>query len=440
MRFWDLGSPEVAAADAEPWDGPLSGAVRPLPSLALVRMTLAAIALSLQAGTIAIVYSQVAGDGAAHPDTSLALGLFTATAGLAMAVGLVVLSARVIRRYAAFFMVTVVPTMGLISTAAVWAIGPEFGISVVFYLEALPFAFYALRPRWAAMCAANVVVGCGAVMFLQDGWDYPLLQWVMVTSTVVGVAWIVGIAAERAERLADSEHEARVELADLNHTLEDRVAGQVEEIERLGELRRFLPPQVADAVMSADAATVTAPHRARIAVFFCDLRGFTAFTKESEPEEVVADLDQYYRTVGEVLQRHGATLGGYAGDGIMAYVGDPVPHEQPARAAIGMVAELREPLDVLVDEWQRRGHDLSYGIGVACGYATLGVVGFDGRYDYTPLGGVVNLAARLCGQAGAGQVLVDHATYAELDGTAVCKPVEGLELKGLGVQKAYVLA
>ena len=141
------------------------------------------------------------------------------------------------------------------------------------------------------------------------------------------MAWVLGIFAERADRLADSEHEARVALDEINHTLEDRVADQVTEIERLGQMRRFLTPQVADAVLSADAEAITRPHRAQIAVFFCDLRGFTSFTKESEPEEVVADLDQYYRTVGEVLQRHAATIGGYAGDGIMAYIGDPVPHE-----------------------------------------------------------------------------------------------------------------
>ena len=193
-------------------------------------------------------------------------------------------------------------------------------------------------------------------------------------------------------------------------------------------------------MLSADAEQLTGPHRARIAVFFCDLRGFTAFTKESEPEEVIADLDDYYRTVGEVLQRHDATIGGYAGDGIMAYLGDPVPHAEPALGAVRMVAELRGELDALVAEWQRRGHDLSYGVGLAYGYATLGVVGFDGRFDYTPLGGVVNLAARLCGAAEAGQVLLDHATYAELDGQVRCDAVFGIELKGLGAQRAYALA
>lgn len=440
MRFWDLSSPEVVAADAEPWDGPLSGiAMRPLSMRALVRTYLAGMLLSVQAGLVAVVFAEAAGDRMAHPTVVLVLGLFVLVFGLAIIAAMAVLSARALRRYSSLGGVSVMLTMGVVSTLAVWSVGPAYGVVAVFYFEALPFAFYMLRLRWALAIAVNAVVGCGLVMMLQGGWEHPFLQWLAVTSTLVGVAWVMGIVAERGERLAESERAARLELRDLNDTLEARVAEQVTEIERLGELRRFLTPQVADAVMSADAEAMTRPHRRRIAVFFCDLRGFTAFTHDSEPEEVVANIDEYYRTVGEVLQRHGATIGGYAGDGIMAYLGDPVPHPEPARAAALMVAELRGELDALVAEWQRRGHDLGYGIGLAYGYATLGVVGFDGRYDYTPMGGVVNLAARLCGAATAGQVLMDHATYAELDGVAGGEPVDGLELKGLGAQRAYVL-
>ncbi|WP_183095331.1 adenylate/guanylate cyclase domain-containing protein [Nocardioides stalactiti] len=440
MRFWDLSSPEVAAADAEPWDGPLTRlAVRPFPIRTLVWLGFAATILCWQAGAIATTYAQVAGDRAAHADAALLLGLLTIAFGVAIPLTFLALPVRLVRRVVPAGMTCVIFVMGLISTAAVWAVGPTFGIGVVFYFEALPFAFYALRWLWALAATANVVVGCAVVMLIQDGWQFPILQWSLVATTLVAVACIVGQLAERADSLAASEHEARLELADLNESLEGRVADQVQEIERLGELRRFLTPQVADAVMSADAAELTRPHRARIAVFFCDLRGFTAFTRDSEPEEVIADLDQYYRTVGEVLQRHGATIGGYAGDGIMAYIGDPVPHAEPARAAVRMVVELRGQLGDLVAEWERRGHDLSYGIGLAYGYATLGVVGFDGRYDYTPLGGVVNLAARLCGQAGPGQVLMDPATYGELDGVGAGEPVPGLELKGLGARQAYAL-
>ncbi|GAA3833237.1 adenylate/guanylate cyclase domain-containing protein [Nocardioides panacisoli] len=440
MRFWDLSDADVEAIDAEPWDGPLVGLVRPMTLRSMTRIYLAGTFLALQAALMAFLFGLLVPDELRHPHALVAMAVVLLVVGVLIPVGLVVLPGRTIRRWTPATGTVITLSMGILSTGGIWASGPHYAVVVVFYFEALPFAFYALRLRWALLGAADAVVGCGLVMFLQDGWAHPALQWLTAVSTIVAVAMTVGLLAERADRLAASEHAARVELDEVNRTLEDRVAEQVGEIERLGGLRRFLTPQVADAVLSADADAVMRPHRARIAVFFCDLRGFTAFTKDSEPEEVVADLDLYYRTVGEVLQRHGATIGGYAGDGIMAYFGDPVPHPEPARAAGAMVAELRRDLDALVAEWHRRGHDLSYGVGLACGYATLGVVGFDGRFDYTPLGGVVNLAARLCGKAAAGQVLVDHATYADLDGTAVCTPVEGLELKGLGEQRAYALA
>lgn len=439
MRFWDLSSPEVVAADAEPWDGPLAGALRPLSVRAVCRLWLVGTLLAVQSGLIAFLVGEVLTDQMAHPRVLRVLAVVLLGLAVLFPAWVLAFSARALRRYAPAASLVVVLGMGLASTLGAWASGPELGIVVVFYFEALPFAFYVFTLRWAIGAAINAVGGFGVVVLVQEGWSAPAAQWLTVATTVVAVAAILGMSAARADRLAASEHDLGVEIAEVNRTLEARVAAQVTEIERLGELRRFLSPQVADAVLSGEGEAVLRPHRARIAVFFCDLRGFTAFTREAEPEEVVADIDQYYRTVGEVLQRHGATIGGYAGDGIMAYVGDPVPHPEPAREAVQMVAELRGELDGLVAEWQRRGHDLGYGIGVAYGYATLGVVGFDGRFDYTPMGGVVNLAARLCGAAAAGQVLMDHATYAELDGVATGEPVEGLELKGLGAPRAYAL-
>ncbi len=439
MKFWDLSGPEIAAADAEPWDGPLASTMRPLTMRAITRLYVAGIILGVQSSVAAFALSVVGREGVAHPGVLRLLALLLIAVALAIAVALVAVPAAQFRRLAAATGVTIILSMGLASTAGLWASGPHFGVAAVFYFEALPLAFYTLRMRWALLAAANAVGGCGLVMFLQPGWVAPGVLWFIVGTTVVAVAWHLGFLAERAERLAASEREAWLELDELNHTLEERVVTQVSEIERLGELRRFLTPQVADAVMSAEAEKITRPHRRQIAVFFCDLRGFTAFTRDSEPEQVIANIDQYYRTVGEVLQRHGATIGGYAGDGIMAYLGDPVPHPEPARAAVRMVTELRGELDGLVAEWQRRGHELSYGIGLAYGYATLGVVGFDGRYDYTPMGGVVNLAARLCGKATSGQVLLDQSTYAEQDGSVACEALEGLELKGLGAQRAYAL-
>jgi class 3 adenylate cyclase len=209
--------------------------------------------------------------------------------------------------------------------------------------------------------------------------------------------------------------EAHRELATLNRTLESRVSTQVAEIEALSRLRRFLSPQVAEAVLAGRDEVLLQPHRRQIAAFFSDLRGFTAFTSSAEPEEVVDALDHYYRVVGEVLHRHQATVGAFAGDGIMAYLNDPVPCEDPPRTAVEMALALKEPMGEFLAVWKRRGFDLGYGVGIAYGYATLGSVGFEGRSDYTALGSVVNLAARLCGEASPGQVLIDSRTADALE-------------------------
>jgi class 3 adenylate cyclase len=302
------------------------------------------------------------------------------------------------------------------------------------------FAFYILRRRWAVSSALCVLGSVGLVVLLQDGWVAALGTWLFLTANIVGTGVLMGQIASRADELATSEHEARVELANLNHTLEDRVESQVTEIERLGGLRRFLSQQVADVVLSEDSEALGKPHRRRIAVFFCDLRGFTAFTNNAEPEEVIGVLDEYYGAVGGLLQRYDATVGDYAGDGIMAYFGDPVPREDSASVAVEMTGEVGGVMAAIVAEWRRRGYNLDYGVGLAYGYATLGVVGFDGRYDYKPVGGVVNLAARLCAKAGAGQVLLDHPTYAATSEAFASQHFGDLDLKGYGAPtRAYAL-
>ncbi|HET7734936.1 MAG TPA: adenylate/guanylate cyclase domain-containing protein [Nocardioidaceae bacterium] len=441
MRFWDLSDPEIAAADAEPWSGPLSGAMRPIPMRTATRLVLMAGVLSVQAPIVVFILRLAAADEMVHPVAATYNVGFVAVYGLLLPVWLAALPARAVRSSLPLAVVLSVLAMGVVCSVGMWAAGPELGAISVLYLEALPFAFYLLRLRWALLIAGNAVAGCGLVFFLQDGWPAPFALWLVVASTVLATAWILGVVAERADRLADSEREARVELAYVNRTLEERVDSQVTEIEQLGGLRRFLSSQVADAVLSGDSEEVTKPHRRRIAVFFCDLRGFTAFTNGAEPEEVIEVTDEYYRTVGGLLQEHGATIGSYAGDGVMAYFGDPVPHPDPAFAALTASAALGPAMDRIASEWQRQGFELSYGIGVAFGYATLGVVGFDGRYDYTPLGGVVNLAARLCSAAGPGEVLLDHATSAAVSGRLACEPVEGLDLKGYATDtRAYRLA
>ena len=204
---------------------------------------------------------------------------------------------------------------------------------------------------------------------------------------------------------------------------------QVDELGRLNGLRRFLSAPVADAVLSGDVS-VLEPHRRQIAVLFCDLRGFTSFASGAEPEDVVDVLDDYYRTIGDVLRRYDATVGTFAGDGVMAYLGDPVPCEDAAAKAVAMAVDLREPLRRLAGSWTRLGHPIGFGIGISYGYATLGMIGFEGRNDYTALGSVVNLAARLCEGAADGEILVDGRTYdavrAAVEGDLVEVMVKGL--------------
>ncbi|MBV8159932.1 MAG: adenylate/guanylate cyclase domain-containing protein [Acidimicrobiia bacterium] len=303
-------------------------------------------------------------------------------------------------------------------------LGPHVEIGVA------PLVLWAATiPMWVGTrraAAPVAVAAAGYVLVVATDAGYPgaVSRAIVVVGTILlGAAllsWVTGLirdlaAHERAtHRALEATHtqlqEAHVQLAELNQTLEARVATQVAEIEALNRLRRFLSPQVAEAVLTAGDEAILQPHRRQIAVFFVDLRGFTTFTGGAEAEEVVEALDAYYQVVGEVLRRHDATVGTFAGDGIMAYLNDPVPCDDPAGTAVQMAIELREPMAAFIDTWKRRGYDLGYGVGIAYGYATLGTIGFEGRNDYTALGSVVNLAARLCGEAASGEVLVDGRT------------------------------
>jgi class 3 adenylate cyclase len=301
-------------------------------------------------------------------------------------------------------------TAVLLITVGLYFAGPRYAIGAAFYMESPIFAFYLLPRRQAALFVALPAVGFAFVLTARPDYPSPVLEWLVGLGTLVALGAGVGGFMARADELAESEREARLALDDLNRTLERRVTDQVEELSRLSRLRRFLSPQVAEAVLSEGDETVLRPHRRQIAVFFCDLRGFTSFTSGAEPEEVVEALDEYYRVVGEVLRRHDATVGTFAGDGIMAYLNDPVPCDDPAGTAVRMAMELREPMTAFINTWDKRGFSLGYGVGIAYGYATLGTIGFEGRNDYTALGSVVNLAARLCGEAGSGEILIDGRT------------------------------
>lgn len=291
-------------------------------------------------------------------------------------------------------------------------------------------AFYLLR-KWVAVGVCLLAVACyGLVLvtFRTHGGEWVALGYMAVSMLVAG--FLTGRLIDLIDRERAAKEAARAELAELNRNLESRVAEQVGEVERLGRMRRFLSAPVADAVLATDDSAALEPHRREIAVLFCDLRGFTAFTKQVEPEEVIDVLGEYYAAAGVEITRFAATMGAYEGDGLMAYLNDPVPCEDPAGRAIDLAVAIASAIDPLLERWQRNGYELSYGMGLAFGHATLGVVGFEGRSDYTALGSVVNLAARLCSTAAGREIVIDHRTLVAADAAHIAEERDPAILKG----------
>ena len=233
----------------------------------------------------------------------------------------------------------------------------------------------------------------------------------------------------RIKMLHDQVQAQAADLAEWNRTLEQRVAEQVTEIERIGRLKRFLPPQVAQLVSSGDERVLES-HRREVTVVFCDLRGFTAFAESAEPEEVIAILRDYYGALGGLIDKFEGTVERFAGDGIMVLFNDPLPCEAPWARAVQMAAAMRDGVAKLAANWRTRGHDLGFGIGIAYGFATLGCIGFEGRLQYSATGTVANLASRLCDQAQNGQILVDAKVRAEVEALAELESIGELDLKG----------
>jgi len=222
------------------------------------------------------------------------------------------------------------------------------------------------------------------------------------------------------------------ELAAWNKTLEERVAAQVGEIERIGRLKRFLAPQIAERIFSSGGEAIFENHRREIVVLFCDLRGFTPFVETTEPEDVMAVLREYHSALGPLIHRYEGTLHQFAGDGLFVYFNDPVPCPDPALRAVRLAVEMREAVARLAGSWVLRGHEIGgFGIGIAQGYATLGQIGFEGRFDYSPIGTVINLGFRLCSEAKAGQILVTQRVALAVEGQAEFEPLGSLTLKGV---------
>jgi class 3 adenylate cyclase len=221
------------------------------------------------------------------------------------------------------------------------------------------------------------------------------------------------------------------EVEKLNQHLEQRVADQVGEIERMGRLRRFLPPQVADLIVASGTEKQLESHRREITALFCDLRGFTGFTESADAEDVMALLRDYHATVGEKIIKYSGTLERYAGDGVMVVFNDPVPVENPALQAVLMALEVRDAIGALTETWRRWGHEIGFGIGIAHGFATLGTIGFEGRFDYAAIGTVSNVASRLCDEAKPGQILISPRVLTKVENAVKVEPVGEFELKGI---------
>jgi adenylate cyclase len=232
----------------------------------------------------------------------------------------------------------------------------------------------------------------------------------------------------RLKEYHDTIKQQSSELAEWNRTLEGRVRDQVEEIERIGRLRRFLSPQIAELVLSQES--LLQPHRREISVVFCDLRGFTAFSETAEPEESLAVLRDYHQAVGAAVFRHEGTLEHFAGDGVMVWFNDPVPQDDHALRAARMAIAVRERMVEQFEKWERRGHKLGFGAGIAMGHATLGRIGFEGRYDYGAVGNVTNLAQRLSAEAKPSQILVSQRVFAAVEAAVESESVGELVLKG----------
>ena len=234
----------------------------------------------------------------------------------------------------------------------------------------------------------------------------------------------------RIKAYHDTIQAQAAELAEWNRTLEERVEQQVQELQRVGRLRRFLPPQLAELIISSGDDAFLEGHRREISVVFCDLRGFTSFTESTEPEEMIGVLRAYHKAMGEEAFHFGGTVGRFAGDGLMIFFNDPVPIPDPAERAVRMAVAMRERMDGLIAGWRKLGYELGFGVGLALGHATLASLGFEGRFEYEPNGRVVNLAARLCEVAAARQILIDQHLHAAVEKLVDTELLDGLILKG----------
>ena len=273
----------------------------------------------------------------------------------------------------------------------------------------------------------DIVAGleCGGDEYLTKPVDHAAL-----TARVKSILRIKALHDTVQEQAAQLREQTAA-LSEWNKTLEQRVAEQVAEIERMSRLKRFLAPQVAESIISTGKEPLLTSHRRDVAIVFCDLRGFTALAETAEPEEVMEVLREYHAALGEVIHSFEGTLERFLGDGLMVLFNDPVPCPDPAMRAVKMAVAMRDCVAGLTRRWRMHGHELGFGVGIAQGYATLGRIGFEGRFDYAAIGTVANMASRLCSEAKAGQILVSQRILAAVEDIVEAQPLGEISLKGL---------
>lgn len=234
----------------------------------------------------------------------------------------------------------------------------------------------------------------------------------------------------RIKQLQDEVQSQAAELSEWNKKLEQRVREQLKQLERLERLKRFFSPQLAELIVSGEAEDPLTTHRRELTVVYLDLRGFTAFAESAEPEEVMGILHEYHAAMGKLIEEYEGTLEHFAGDGMMIFFNDPLPVENPAERAVRMTLAMRERVKELTVKWRKLGHELDFGVGIAQGFATVGAIGFEGRWEYGAIGSVPNMAARLCGEAKPGEILISQRVLASVDELVEVEPMGELTLKG----------
>jgi class 3 adenylate cyclase len=301
------------------------------------------------------------------------------------------------------------------------------GIDVCRHLRAdISLPFMPIIMVTAKADSKDVVAGleAGAEEYLTKPIDQAAL--VARVKSMLRIKALHDTVQEQATRLEAQSKQ----LTEWNRTLQQRVTEQLAELERVGRLKRFLSPQLAELVVSSGGEKLLESHRREIIVVFCDLRGFTAFSETAEPEEVMGVLREYHTALGTLIFRFEGTLERFAGDGLMVFFNDPLSCPDPAARAVRMAVAMRQQMGELTEKWRKRGHQLDFGVGIAQGYATLGMIGFEGRVDYGAIGPVTNLASRLCDEARGGQILISQRVFVAVEELVEAEPAGDLPLKG----------